>query len=153
MIQVAAVSVLAHHAEHGDVTLVNTLVDAMPKGSRVNALRDYILTFGKVTYNEATKAFDHDKAGNFDQAGAEAIMWTEFKPEQAYVPFDMKALLAAVIKKADTALKDVDHSAEVDTQTLDQLRTLHELAVARDDEAATLAQDAATLAPELEGTF
>ena len=124
MIQVAACSIISHVEKHGDVTLINTLVDAMPQGSRVNALRDFIGTFAKVKYNEATKVFDYDKAGKTDLAGAQAIMWTEFKPEQPYVAFDLKALIASVLKKGETALKDEQHKSEVDLDLLAQLRAI-----------------------------
>lgn len=126
MIQVAACSVINHIEEHGDITLLNTLIEAMPKGSRVNALRDFLNTFGKVSYDEATKAFAYDKKAKTDLVGAQGIMWTEFKPEQPYVPFDLKALINGLIKKADTAAKDDKHKEEIDFELLAGLRTMME---------------------------
>ena len=126
MIQVAACSVIQHVDKHGDVTLVNTLVEAMPKGSRVNALRDFLVTFAKVEYDEATKGFKFAKHKETDLIGAQNIMWTEFKPEQPYVAFDLQALIAGVLKKADTALKDDKHQNEVDFELLGKLRALTE---------------------------
>lgn len=123
MIQVAAVSVIAHIEKHGDITLLNTLVDAMPKGSRVNALRDFLLTFGKVAYSEEQRAFVYDRAAESDVQGAMAIMWTEFKPEPAYEAFDLKGLLASVLKKAETALGN-EHRDEVDLELVGGLRML-----------------------------
>lgn len=105
-IWVAAVSAMAHHAEHGDVTLVNNLVSAMPKGARVNALREFILCFGKVTYDEQNKVFAHDKEGNFDLEGAMETSWTEFKPEPAYVPFDALKAMAKLVKSVQAADAD-----------------------------------------------
>ncbi len=125
MIQVAACSVIQHVGKHGDITLVNTLVEAMPNGSRVNALRDFIGTFSKAEYDEATKAFKFNKEKKTDLAGAEAIMWTEFKPEQPYVAFDLQKLLASVLKKADAALKDAPQ--EVDLELLAKLRATVEV--------------------------
>ena len=122
MIQVAACSIIAHVDKHGDITLINTLVDAMPKGSRVNALRDFITNFSKGTYDEATKVFKFDKTKKTDQAGAEAIMWTEFAPEKPYVAFDLSVLLAGLLKKADKALKDAPH--EVDAVLLAKLASV-----------------------------
>ena len=124
MIQVAACSVLSHLDQHGDISLVNSLIDAMPKGSRVNALRDFIGTFGKLKYSDAKKAFVYDKAGETDLNGAQSIMWTEFKPEQPYVAFDLKSLIASVIKKAETASSDANHKDEVDYDLLAQLRSV-----------------------------
>lgn len=114
-IWVAAVSAMAHHAEHGDVTLVNTLVDAMPKGSRVNALREFILAFGKVTYDEQNKVFAHDKEGTFDLEGAQEKSWVEFKPESEYKPFDALKAIAKIVGRvqgADAAKGDKVTSAQ-----------------------------------------
>jgi hypothetical protein len=108
-IWVAAVSAMAHHAKHGDVTIVNRLVDAMPKGSRVNALREFIMAHGKVSYNVDAKCFEHDKDGSFDLDGALSVSWIEFKPEQPYVPFDAGAALKTLmdkVQKADAAKGD-----------------------------------------------
>jgi hypothetical protein len=105
-IWVATVSAMAHHAKHGDVTIVNKVVASMPKGSRVNALNDFILAHGKVTYNEETKVFDHDKAGNFDLDGAQAKSWTEYKPDPEYKPLDALAMVKAMATKISKADKD-----------------------------------------------
>lgn len=85
-IQVAALSAMQHHAQCGDVSLINRLVEAMPKGSRVNALRAFIETFGAVRYDAESKKFVHVKGGTFELGTAREIMWSEFKPEQAYQP-------------------------------------------------------------------
>lgn len=108
-IQKAAVSVMAHHAEHGDVTLINELVAAMPKGARVNALRDFILAHGKVQFDADSKSFTHNRDGSFDLEGALSVLWTEFKPEAEYKPIDVLVLiekLAKRVAKADVALGD-----------------------------------------------
>ena len=85
-IQVAALSAMQHHVEHGDVTLINRLVEAMPKGSRVNALRAFIETFGAVRYDTDEKNFVHVKGATFRLDEAMQVMWSEFKPETAYQP-------------------------------------------------------------------
>lgn len=123
-IWVAAVSTMAHHNKHGDTTLINGLVDAMPKGSRVNALREFITAFGKVTFNEETKAFDHDKAGNFDLDGATATSWVDFKPEPEYKPIDALALVKAMVTK----INNVDPE-KGDKCTQKQAKAINALAV------------------------
>ena len=105
-IWVAAVSAMAHHNEHGDVTIINDLVSAMPKGARVNALRDYILAHGKVSFDDKAKAFVHAKEGSFDLEGALAISWVEFKPEAEYKPFDALKLVTALAKRIAAADAD-----------------------------------------------
>jgi hypothetical protein len=126
MIQVAACSVIQHIDKHGDITLLNSLVEAMPKGGRVNALRDFLGTFAKVRYDEAAKSFAFDRDKKTDLEGAQNIMWTEFAPEKPYVAFDLQALLASVLKKADTALSDDKHKSEVDCELLARLRSVVE---------------------------
>tara|TARA_R110000787_G_scaffold113817_2_gene223130 strand:- start:402 stop:902 length:501 start_codon:yes stop_codon:yes gene_type:complete len=103
---VAAVSAMAHHNEHGDVTIINDLVSAMPKGSRVNALRDYILAHGKVSFDNEVKAFTHAKDGFFDLEGALAVSWVEFKPEPEYKPLDALKLVTALAKRIAAADAD-----------------------------------------------
>ena len=105
-IWVAAVSAMAHHNEHGDVTIVNDVVAAMPKGGRVNALRDYILAHGKVKYMAEVKAFVHDRDGSFDLEGAMATSWVEFKPEPEYKPLDALKLVTALAKRISAADAD-----------------------------------------------
>ena len=109
-IWIAAVSAMAHHAEHGNPHLINDLVAAMPKGARVNALRDYIMAHGKVQFNTENKVFTHDKDGSFDLEGALAVSWVEFKPEPEYKPLDVMKLVKALAKKvadADEAKGDL----------------------------------------------
>mgnify|MGYP003655862602 FL=1 len=105
-IWVAAVSAMAHHNEHGDVTIINDLVSAMPKGARVNALRDYILAHGKVSFDNEVKAFVHDKEGYFDSLGAMEVSWVEFKPEPEYKPLDALKLVTALAKRIAAADAD-----------------------------------------------
>lgn len=121
-IWIAAVSALQHHDLHGDTTLVNRLVAAMPKGSRVNALRDFITCVGKVKFNDKTKQFDHDKEGTFDLAAAVAVSWTEYKPEPAYVPFDALKAIKALVAKLDSA--DTDKGDKVTAEQDKAIRTL-----------------------------
>jgi len=51
-------------------------------------------------------------------------MWTEFKPEQPYVAFDLSALIDSVLKKADNALKDASEAQNVDLELLAKVRAL-----------------------------
>lgn len=79
-IQIAALSAMQHHVEHGDVTLINRLVSAMPKGSRVKRLSAFINAFGAVVYDWESKTFRHDKCGVFNVEAAMAVMWTDYEP-------------------------------------------------------------------------
>ena len=124
-IWIAAVSVTAHADAHGDVTLANTLVDAMPKGSRVNALLAYLECFGKFSYDDEKKELCFDKSKKTDLEGAQVASWVEFKPEPPYKGLDLNVAILALIKKATDRL---DSDNESDVIEADQLTALAKLA-------------------------
>ena len=51
LIQEAALGCIEHAAEHGDVRPANQLWDAMPNGSRRNALGMYLVEYGAIRIN------------------------------------------------------------------------------------------------------
>lgn len=123
-VQTAALSCMHHHANHGDVTLTNRLVEAMPNGSRVNALRAYIETFSAVAWDEEAKAFKHDKTRKHRLDAASETTWVEFKPEAAYKPIDdpMEAL-SNLIGRFDKDREQLGDKSKVDPAMLDALKT------------------------------
>ena len=110
-IQNAALAVINHVELHGDVTLVNTLIAAMPKGSRINALLAWLENFGKVRWNKKKKCMVYDGKKNTDIAGGQAKSWLEFKPEPEYNGWDDKAQLIALVKRMKAA-RDAEKSEE-----------------------------------------
>lgn len=134
-IQVAVLSAMQHHVEHGDVTLINRLVDAMPNGSRVNALRAFIETFGAVRYDTESKKFVHVKGATFKLDDAMKIMWSEFKPETAYQPItDPFKRFEQLVSAFE---KDIEHLGDDSKVTPDMIRELKN-AKARAQEAGVL---------------
>lgn len=108
----AALSVLVHHHEHGDITLVCRLLHSMPKSSRRNALQSWMLAFdGKLMVNtdKATKAekpLVHNKEGSeLDQAGAEAMPFWEFKAVEGTTDFDFNAYINGLNKGVNKAME------------------------------------------------
>ena len=85
------------------MTLMNRLIDNMSKGHRVNALREFVQAFSGMTYDEKAKAFKHEKGKPVLLEQAQEQMWTAFKPEPDYRPFDAAAAIAALVKKLDAA--------------------------------------------------
>jgi hypothetical protein len=129
-VQICALNVLGHLDKHGDITLVNRLVDAMPAGARVNALRSWFeLSTSKVQYNEETKQFDFVKKQDpVDMEGAAAINWYDCKPEPEFRPFDLNAQIQALIKKAQKAQSsDNADLHSIDEAQLTALSTLVEV--------------------------
>lgn len=121
-IHVAGVSVLKHVAEHGDTTLLDKLVNAMPKGARKGAFCEWALAFGNVRMldrsNEADKLaieqgrlFAKDKTKEYNEVEAMAKAWYDFKPEpDLLTTFDAAQAVKSLLKKYKTAL---DNGAEI----------------------------------------
>lgn len=124
-IQRAALSTMNHHSEHGDVTLINRLIDAMPSGSRVNALRAFIETFGAVSYDEENKRFIHKRGAKARVDEAAKVMWTDFKPETAYVPItDPHKLVKQLLKRMQDDQAKVGEASKVTPELLAGLKAL-----------------------------
>jgi len=108
-IQITGLSCLNHNQEHGDVTLLCKLFNAMPKGSRRNALADWALKFGKVVLNEDKSTakelpFLFKKTGSTDLSAASETPWYDCKPEKELLEeFNFEAQWASLIKKAMAA--------------------------------------------------
>ena len=98
--------------ETGDVRpavlRVNALIDAMPKGIRVNAIREWVevmLGFEFVEADKATKISAQFKAGSIKGADLpmDSILnkrWFELKQEAPYKPIDFGADLMKLLKRA-----------------------------------------------------
>lgn len=102
----AAVSCLYHADKHGDVTLMQKLIEAVPAMSRKNALIAWCLEFGKFAASDDGRSVVYSKEGVTDiEAGATTPFW-EFKPEAPFKAFDLQEELAKLIKKAEKASND-----------------------------------------------
>ena len=122
-IQLAALSAMQHHSLHGDTTLINRLVKAMPSGSRVNALKAYIETFGKVSYRKGE--FVHNKHKEFNLNGALERHWTTFKPEKAYQSIDDPIkLVEKLVERLETDMEYMGEKSKVDPALVHNLRML-----------------------------
>jgi len=105
-IHTVAVSTLIHADKHGDITLANKLIAAMPKTARTNALKDWFITFGKFTYDEKNKALAYNGKATTQTVKATNTPFWEFKPEAKYVPFDATTFLQQAIKRVEKAMND-----------------------------------------------
>ena len=106
LIQLTACSAIQNHAIHFSTNLINDLIAAMPKGSRVNALREFITQYSGCSYDEATKLFVNDKSKTANVEGAMGVMWTEFKPEPTYHAMNLQAEIKKLLDKAVKAMND-----------------------------------------------
>lgn len=87
-IQLTAESIIAHVDAHGEVSLFKKLYDAMPAGSRRNALVAWALAFSKVAVNfdketKKERPFICDKTKTTDLDKAANTPWFSFKKEKA----------------------------------------------------------------------
>lgn len=113
-VQEVQLSVLHHADKHGDITLFEGLFNALPKGSRRNALAEHAVKYGCIAVNldadpkkRKAKPFLHVKGKATDLVGAQAEPWFEMSPEKPVdMAFDFKAQLLALLKKADKAAND-----------------------------------------------
>lgn len=122
-IHTAAVSCLQYVEEHGDVTLFQRLLVAVPAMGRKNALIAWAIAFGKLAVSEDGKSVDYNKHGSTDLETATAVPFWEYVKEPEFKPFDLAAELAKLVKRAEKAAKDERNSLPDD-----QFRAVRELA-------------------------
>ena len=129
LIQEAAIGCIEHAAEHGDVRPANQLWDAMPNGSRRNALGMYLVEYGAIRINtgkdkEAAR-FKFQKEFETDITAARAVMWYSFKPEKDLAEeFNLSSKLQALLKAYNKALSD----GQAIKATPDEIQVLASLA-------------------------
>ena len=131
LIQEAAIGCIEHAAEHGDVRPANQLWEAMPNGSRRNALGMYLVEYGAIRINtgkdkEAAR-FKFKKDFETDVTKARAVMWYSFKPEKDLAEeFNLHGKLQGLLKAYNKALSD----GQAIKATPDEIQVLESLAAA-----------------------
>ncbi len=111
LIQEVALGCIEHAAAHGDVRPANQLWDAMPNGSRRNALGMYLCQYGAVRVNtgkdKEQARFKFKKEFETDVTAARAVMWYSFKPEKDLVEeFNLSGKLQGLLKAYTKAVSD-----------------------------------------------
>lgn len=139
-IHVAACSATAHFAAHGDVTYINRLYLAMPKGARHVALTEWFLQFAGVVANDGSdkknNPFLKDKTEggkgvNLDEGVKKP--WFMLKPSKG--PDEVPDLLALTLKVIAKAKKANEDGGEVENLAmLEGLQALAEQFSTKTDE-------------------
>ena len=107
-IQDTALSIAAHISEHREVSLATKLYNAMPHGSRRNALVQWFVTFGAVSVNQDKKTSKEfplvfNKEGTVDLVEGAKKAWFDCKKEKELT--DEVFCLADHVKKFQTQLQ------------------------------------------------
>ena len=110
----AALSAVANHAEHGNTSLVNALLLAMPRSARANALMAWMLANDPKLAKNPGKDKDtvplvHNKEGvgeAFNVGVADETPFWEYKAVEGAKPFSFDAYMASLTKGMDKALLD-----------------------------------------------
>ena len=129
LIQEVAVGCIEHAAEHGDVRPANQLWEAMPNGSRRNALGMYLVEYGAMRVNTGKDKdqarFKFQKDFETDITKARAVMWHNFKPEKDLAEeFNLSSKLQSLLKAYNKALSD----GQAIKATPDEIQVLTSLA-------------------------
>ena len=115
-IQAAGLSIIHHADAHGDSTLADKLVQALPRGSRKLALVEWMLAFAKLRLLDkanpddasriaAGSFFAYDKTKRTDLESAAQKPWYDFKPEAPVLTaFDAQAAVQGVLAKLTKAV-------------------------------------------------
>lgn len=121
-IHVVGVSCLHHADKHGDVTLMQELINALGRSQRRNAVIGWACAFGKFAPDEKGKNVVFNKAGTTDLVSASEESPWDFAPEKPFQAFDLEAELAKLMKKAQKAAEDSRN--KVNTAHLEALAQL-----------------------------
>lgn len=104
-IHLCAVSCLYHAKEHGDVTLMTRLVDAMPKSGRRKALIHWVNEHSMLGYVEGEQQFrmTKSKSKSWKMEAAEATPFWEFTTEKAPTALTIEQLVKSVVARVKKA--------------------------------------------------
>jgi hypothetical protein len=141
-VQLAGLSILKHVDEHGDTTLADKLMNALPKGARRLALAEWFVSHGKLRMLDRTvpaeaaaikegRIFQHEKRRTTNMADAMATPWYEMRKEPEHTTiFDAQAAVTNLMARITGAVGkglSIQHKQEALAQ-LDELRTALEKA-------------------------
>ena len=107
-VQVAAVSILAHAAEHGDYTRAAILVDGLGQGVNGTALVEFFVKFGGLTVDAEEGGFNGWAGAEYIRdnfEGAKAQPWFELKPVNPWAGYNLEDDVLKLVKKHTAMLK------------------------------------------------
>ena len=138
-----------HHAQqHGDTTLLASLVDAMPRSTRredfklwVHAHSPLTVSFNKKEGKHEVKGKNITDAANWKLEEAEATpFWdfTEDKPSKLYTPEAMMHALRAIAVRAEKEAAKQKEQGETDEEAVARIAQLEAMSVQVNQFASSL---------------
>lgn len=122
-------SLVLHHTEHGDTTLINRLCDIMEKASHANAVRHWFNEYGNVSWDSAKKQFVHSKQkveeAKADMDAFQAKLF-ESKPyydmtkPTTFSPVNIMGVLASAINRYNKMTDEEKASPRNNTTGMDE---------------------------------
>jgi hypothetical protein len=113
-IHTLAFSIVKHVDQHKEVSLINKLMQSMPKtGIKTNALKAYFETVSRGAWDNDAKVFKFDKTKQSDLKRAEKQPWHEFKAETERKAFDFGGELSRLLNKMIKACENGEMSLQV----------------------------------------
>ena len=95
-----AVSIATHINEYHEISLMESLFEKFPKGSRVVAMQEWFAKYAKVDYDKETKTWSPKRSEAMDLTEAIQNPWYDFKTEK---PFQAPSALADILQKQYTS--------------------------------------------------
>lgn len=153
MAAILAASCVLHAIEHGNVTPCNRMLDALPHGWKVNALRSWFEVKGPLRWNDKAERYGLDSEQRKRLLSRIATKdarlklcselmshpFTEYKPASVSKPFNLQEQLARVIKAAGKA--DQNDPRNVGLDKLEDLRSFVVEAFTFDKVTVTMSED------------
>jgi len=113
------VSSFYHRMLHGDNTFISRVLNSMPKGSRVKAAEQYVTAVFKVEVTKVKGVYSctntHKYGGEVNEEElneAATTMWYSFKAQKEEEEYSREAVVAALRKAYDKALKKANEAGD-----------------------------------------
>jgi len=125
MIHVTAVGCLNHIEEHGDISLLNNLLDALPRSGRLQGFVIWCVDHGKVDYVSQTNKFTYNKAKKTKTEGI-LPFWLYTKEVKPISPMDLDKRILSLLQAVEKVQKDESALAasRIDFKKVEQLRSM-----------------------------
>ena len=125
-IQETALEILVHIEAYGQesVGLANALVGAVHGMGRANALKQWFMKYGKMSYSMKKKTLVFRADFKTDIKAATAMKFWDLVKEEEFKPFDLEKAVIALVKKAERIQGEGDDRNKIDPELYAKLQKL-----------------------------